>query len=75
MDTKTLNHLNAAQLNRLHDQARREASVLRDAAIDDFWHRADALLRAGTANARRIVAQGAHRLLPRQRRGGAGICA
>jgi hypothetical protein len=69
MCTEPLNHLSAAQLNRLHDQARREARALRDAAIDEFWHRAKVLLRAGVAKARRAMAQGAQR--PQPRRAGA----
>jgi hypothetical protein len=56
MHTQPLNHrLSNAQLNRLHDQALRDARVLRDAAIDDFWHRTHATLRAGLAHARRVV--------------------
>jgi hypothetical protein len=70
MYTEPLNHLSAAQLNRLHDQARREARALRDAAIDEFWHRVKVLLRAGVTTARRSVAQGTQR--PQPRRAGVG---
>lgn len=66
-------HLSAAQLNLLHDQARREARVLRDAAFDELWNRVKAGLRAGLSAARRTAAKLARRPPTRQR--GGGFCA
>jgi 1,2-phenylacetyl-CoA epoxidase catalytic subunit len=62
--------LSAAQLNHLHDQARRDARMLRDAAIDELWTRAKAMLQAGLSGARRAAARRTQR---HQR--SAGVCA
>jgi hypothetical protein len=72
MHTQPLNpHLSAAQLNRLHDQAWREARVLRNAAIDELWNRMKAGLRSGLEVARRAAAKPAPQ--PRQGRAGAVV--
>jgi len=74
MQTEPLNlPLSAAQLNRLHEQALREATVLRDAAIDDFWRRVRATLRAGLSVAHRAAARLTHRLPSQQHRAGIGV--
>jgi hypothetical protein len=59
---------NAADLNRLHDLALRRAHELRQEAIDDFWHGADAVLTVGLASAQRSAQRLAQRLA-RHRRG------
>jgi len=55
-------HLSAAQLNRLHDQARQEAVTLRSEAIDDFWRGANAVLWAQLSSARRAATRLSQRL-------------
>ena len=52
----------ATELNRLHDQALLQAQLLRSAAIDTFWRRAGARLRASLSATRGHVAQLTRRL-------------
>ena len=51
-----------ATLNRLHDQARQRALLLREEAIDDFWRGANALLWGPLSSARRAAARLSQRL-------------
>jgi hypothetical protein len=55
-------HLSAAELNRLHDQARHRAVALRIEAIDDFWRGANAVLWAQLSSARRAATRLSQRL-------------
>jgi hypothetical protein len=49
-------------LNRLHDEARRLAPILRDEAIEDFWHGAHTLLHRGMTRAQHAANGLSHRL-------------
>lgn len=54
--------LGAADLNRLHDEARRRAITLRDEAIDEFWCGVNATLWAQLSSARRAATRLSQRL-------------
>ena len=54
--------LSAADLNRLHDEARCRAVMLRDEAIDKFWCGINATLWAQLSNARRAATRLSRRL-------------
>jgi hypothetical protein len=58
----------AGDPGRLHDLALRRAHELRQEAIHDFWHGADAVLAHGLASARRSAQRLAHRLAQHRRR-------
>lgn len=62
---KPLDHIagiDAAELLRLHEQARRRAVVLREEAIDEFWRGANGVLWAQLSSARRAAVRLAQRL-------------
>ena len=54
--------LSAAELNRLHDQARCRAGTLRDEAIDEFWRGVNAALWGQLSSARRAATRLSQRL-------------
>jgi hypothetical protein len=66
--TMSRQSLSAAELNRLHDRARVDARVQRDAAIADFWRGAMVALLASVSAAQRAAARLAHRPLSHSRR-------
>ncbi|MBS1176962.1 MAG: hypothetical protein H6R06_1374 [Proteobacteria bacterium] len=63
--------LSAADLNRLHDEARCRAGTLRDEAIDEFWRGVNAALWGQLSSARRAGARLSQRLQRHQRLRGA----
>ena len=67
-----IDKLSAAELDRLHDSARRRAGELRDEAIDEFWRGINAALWGQLSQARRSATRLAQRLRRhRQLRGSA----
>lgn len=64
--------LSLVELNRLHEDARHRAGMLRDEAIDDFWRGVNAALWAQLSGARRAATRLSLRLQRhRQLRGAA----
>jgi len=59
--------LSAADLNRLHDAARRRAVTLRGEAIDEFWRGVNAALWGQLSSARRAATRLSQRLQHHQR--------
>lgn len=57
-----LAELSAADLNRLHDEARQRAVSLRGEAIDEFWRGVNATLWAQLTSARRAATRLSQRL-------------
>jgi hypothetical protein len=58
----TPNLYNPGELQRIHDQAKRQAEALREAAVDDFWRGADAVLARTLAGASRSAERLRHAL-------------
>lgn len=56
-----------AELNRLHDQARRLAHELRREAVEDFWRGADTAFAATLGTAQRSALRLAQRLARHRR--------
>jgi len=59
--------LSLADLNRLHDEARRRAVSLRDEAIDEVWRGVNATLWAQLSSARRAATRLSQRLQQHRR--------
>jgi len=62
--------LSARQLDRMHQEALRQAPALRQQAIDDFWRGVNAALWGQLSAARRAATRLGHRLQQHQRQQG-----